>query len=147
MVIFIIVQCIGAVIASALLLTIIAGLPGYDLAANDLGQNGFGTASPARFSLVSGFIAHVVLTFIFLIVIFGATSKNTPAGFAIIPTGFTLALIHIVGTPITGTSVNPARSAGHALAAGGAALSQLWMFIGAPGTGAVYCGACMEIPA
>lgn len=136
-VIYIIVQCIGAIIASVLLLTIMAGFPGYDLATNGLGQNGYGTASPAGYSLASGYIAEVVLTFIFLMVIFGATSKNAPAGFAGIPIGFALAIIHMVGIPITGTSVNPARSLGPALVAGGTALAQLWMFILAPVIGAV----------
>ncbi len=137
-VIYIIVQSIGAVIASVLLLNIMAGFPGYDLAANGLGQNGYGAASPAGFSLASGFIAEVVLTFIFLIVIFGSTSKNAPSGFAGIPIGFALAIIHMVGIPITGTSVNPARSLGPALVAGGTALSQLWVFIVAPIIGAVF---------
>ena len=136
-VIYIIVQCIGAIIASVLLLNIMAGFPGYNLAANGLGQNGFDAASPAGFSFASGFIAEVVLTFIFLIVIFGATSKNAPAGFAGIPIGFALAMIHMVGIPITGTSVNPARSLGPALVAGGTALAQLWVFIVAPVIGAV----------
>jgi len=137
-VIYIIVQSIGAVIASVLLLNIMAGFPGYDLAANGLGQNGYGAASPAGFSLASGFIAEIVLTFIFLIVIFGSTSKNAPSGFAGIPIGFTLSIIHMVGIPITGTSVNPARSLGPALVAGGTALSQLWVFIVAPIIGAVF---------
>ena len=136
-VIYIVVQCIGAIIASVLLLNIMAGFPGYNLAANGLGQNGFDAASPAGFSFASGFIAEVVLTFIFLIVIFGATSKNAPAGFAGIPIGFALAMIHMVGIPITGTSVNPARSLGPALVAGGTALAQLWVFIVAPVIGAV----------
>ena len=137
-VIYIIVQSIGAVIASVLLLNIMAGFPGYDLAANGLGQNGYGAASPAGFSLASGFITEIVLTFIFLIVIFGSTSKNAPSGFAGIPIGFTLSIIHMVGIPITGTSVNPARSLGPALVAGGTALSQLWVFIIAPIIGAVF---------
>ena len=135
--IYIIVQCIGAVIASVLLLNIMTGFPGYDLATNGLGQNGYGSASPAGFSLASGFIAEVVLTFIFLLVIFGATSRNAPAGFAGIAIGFALAMIHMVGIPITGTSVNPARSLGPALIAGGTALAQLWVFIVAPVIGAV----------
>jgi aquaporin Z len=136
-IIYIIVQCIGAIIASVLLLTIMTGFPGYDLATNGLGQNGYGTASPAGYSLASGFIAEVVLTFIFLMAIFGATSKNAPAGFAGIPIGFALAIIHMVGIPITGTSVNPARSLGPALVAGGTALAQLWVFILAPVIGAI----------
>jgi aquaporin Z len=87
--------------------------------------------------MMSGLIAEVILTFIFLIVIFGATSKAAPAGFAGIAIGLSLALIHIVGIPITGVSVNPARSIGPALLAGGTALSQLWLFIIAPIIGAV----------
>lgn len=137
-VIYIIVQSIGAIIASVLLLNIMAGFPGYDLATNGLGQNGYDAASPAGFTMASGFIAEVVLTFIFLIVIFGSTSKDAPAGFAGIPIGFALAMIHMVGIPITGTSVNPARSLGPALVAGGTALSQLWVFVVAPIIGAVF---------
>jgi aquaporin Z len=136
-VIYIIVQCIGAIIASVLLLAIMTGHPGYDLATNGLGQNGYGAASPGDFSLVSGFIAEVVLTFVFLMVIFGATSKKAPAGFAGTAIGLSLAMIHMVGIPITGTSVNPARSLGPALVAGGTALAQLWMFIVAPIIGAL----------
>jgi aquaporin Z len=136
-IIYIVVQCIGAIIASMVLLTIMTGLPGYDLAINGLGQNGFDAASPGGFPLTSGFIAEVVLTFIFLIVIFGATSRKAPAGFAGIAIGLTLAMVHMVGIPITGTSVNPARSVGPALVAGGTALSQLWMFIAAPVIGAL----------
>ncbi|MGA2914313.1 MAG: aquaporin Z [Methanoregula sp.] len=136
-IIYIIMQCIGAIIASLLLLTIMSGLPGYNLATSGLGQNGYGTSSPDGYSLSSGFIAEVVLTFIFLIVVFGATSRKAPSGFAGIAIGFTLAIIHMVGIPITGTSVNPARSLGPALIVGGTALSQLWVFIIAPVIGAL----------
>jgi aquaporin Z len=134
---YIIAQCIGAVVASVILLAIMTGLPGYTLATNGLGQNGYGIASPGGFSLASGFIAEIVLTFIFLMVVFGATSKKAPAGFAGIAIGFSLAMIHMVGIPITGTSVNPARSLGPALVAGGTALAQLWAFILAPIIGAL----------
>jgi aquaporin Z len=129
---YIVVQCIGAIIASGLLLAVMTGHPGYDLATNGLGQNGFGEASPGNFSMLSGLIAEVILTFIFLMVIFGATSRAAPAGFAGIAIGLSLTLIHIVGIPVTGVSVNPARSIGPALIAGGTALSQLWLFIVAP---------------
>jgi len=134
---YIIVQCVGAVLASVVLLSIMTGHPGYDLAANGLGQNGYGVASPANYSMISGFVAEVVLTFIFLLVIFGATSSKVPAGFAGIPIGLSLAIIHMVGIPITGTSVNPARSLGPALVVGGTALAQLWLFIVAPVIGAL----------
>jgi aquaporin Z len=135
--VYIICQCIGAIIASALLLAVMTGLPAYNIASDGLGQNGYGIASPGGFPLVSGLIAEVILTFIFLLVIFGATSKAAPAGFAGIAIGLSLAIIHMVAIPITGTSVNPARSLGPALIAGGTALAQLWLFIVAPIIGAV----------
>jgi aquaporin Z len=143
-VIYIIVQCIGAIIASALLLVIMTGHPGYDLATNGLGQNGFGVASPGNFSFASGFIAEVVLTFVFLIVIFGATAKAVPQGFAGIAIGLALTMIHLVGIPITGTSVNPARSLGPAIVAGGTALAQLWVFLIAPVIGALIAAVVWE---
>jgi aquaporin Z len=135
--VYIICQCIGAIIAAVLLFAIMSGLPAYNIAVNGLGQNGYGDASPGGFPLISALIAEVILTFIFLMVIFGATSKAAPAGFAGIAIGLSLAMIHIVGIPITGTSVNPARSLGPALIVGGTALSQLWLFIVAPVIGAV----------
>jgi aquaporin Z len=135
--VYIICQCIGAIIAAVLLFAIMSGLPAYNIAVNGLGQNGYGDASPGGFPLMSALIAEVILTFIFLMVIFGATSKAAPAGFAGIAIGLSLAMIHIVGIPITGTSVNPARSLGPALIVGGTALSQLWLFIIAPIIGAV----------
>ena len=136
-IVYIIVQCIGAIIAAGLLLAVMTGLPAYSLAADGLGQNGYGAASPGGYSMISGLIAEIVLTFVFLIVIFGATSKSAPAGFAGIAIGLSLTLIHIVGIMITGTSVNPARSLGPAVIVGGTALSQLWLFIIAPIIGAV----------
>ncbi len=134
---YIVMQCAGAIIASAVLLGIAMGNPNYDISTVGLGQNGYGEHSPAKYSLASGFIAEVVLTFIFLMVIFGATSKNAPPSFAGIAIGLTLVIIHLVGIPITGTSVNPARSLGPAIFVGGTALSQLWLFIVAPIIGAI----------
>jgi aquaporin Z len=90
-------------------------MPGYSLAVNGLGQNGYGAASPGGFSMLFRFIAEVVLTFIFLLVIYGSTSEAVPKGFAGIPIGLSLVLIHLVGIPITGTSANPARSLGPAV--------------------------------
>jgi len=131
-VIYVILQCVGAVVAAAVLYSVAVGNPEYSLTANGLGQNGYGVASPGGFSMTSGFIAEVVLTFIFLLVIYGSTSERAPKGFAGISIGLSLVLIHLVGIPITGTSVNPARSLGPAVIVGGTALSQLWLFWVAP---------------
>jgi aquaporin Z len=134
---YIIFQCLGAVLAGAILWWIASGMPDYSLAVNGLGQNGYDAYSPGKFSMMSGFIAEVVLTALFLFVIFGSISKNAPAGFAGLAIGLSLVLIHLVGIPITGTSVNPARSLGPAVFVGGAALSQLWMFWVAPLLGGI----------
>jgi aquaporin Z len=136
-IIYIIVQCIGAILASGLLLAIMTGLPGYEIAPGNLGANGYGSDYLGVYSLTSAGIAEIVMTFIFLMVIFGATSRKAPAGFAGIAIGLSLAMIHMVSIPITGTSVNPARSLGPAVVAGGTALAQLWLFLVAPVIGAV----------
>lgn len=135
--IYIAAQCLGAIAGAGILLAIANGLGSYDIAINGLGQNGYGIASPGGYSLGSCLVAEVVLTALFLFVIFGATSKAAPKGFAGIAIGFSLVLIHLVGIPITGTSVNPARSLGPAILAGGDAISQVWLFIVAPVLGAV----------
>ncbi len=137
---YVVFQIIGAIIGAGVLYYIASGLQGYNISTNGLGQNGFGEFSPMKYSMAAGFVAEVVLTFIFLIVILGATSSKAPAGFAGIPIGISLVIIHLVGIPITGTSVNPARSIGPALFVGGAAISQLWVFIVAPLIGAVIAG-------
>jgi aquaporin Z len=129
---YIIFQCIGAVLAAGLLLAIASGQSDYSLAENGLGQNGYGAQSPAGYVIGAAFVAEVVLTALFLMVIFGSTRKGAPEGFAGIPIGLSLVLIHLIGIPITGTSVNPARSLGPALFVGGEALSQLWLFWVAP---------------
>jgi len=134
---YIIAQCIGAIIGAGILLAIAKGLPGYSLAENGLGQNGFGAQSPAGYAMWACFVAELVLTALFLFVIFGSTSEKAPKGFAGISIGFTLVLIHIVGIPITGTSVNPARSLGPAVFVGGDALPQLWLFWVAPLVGSI----------
>jgi aquaporin Z len=134
---YIIAQCIGAIIAAGILLLIARGLYGYSLAVDGLGQNGFGANSPAGYSLAACFLAEVVLTALFLFVIFGSTSRDAPKGFAGLSIGLFLVLIHIVGIPITGTSVNPARSLGPAVFVGGAALFQLWLFWVAPLVGGI----------
>ena len=139
-VIYIIAQILGALAGAGILLLIASGKDGYDIAVNGLGQNGYGASSPAHYNLQAGFIAETVFTFIFLFVIFGSTStKNIHGGFAGISIGLSLVLIHIVGIPVTGVSVNPARSIGPGLLVGGVAISQLWMFIVAPILGSILC--------
>ena len=133
-------QFVGALIAAGVLYMIASGKPGYDLAVNGLGQNGYDSGSPGGYSLAAGFVFEVVATFLFLVVILGATSKNAPAGFAGISIGLTLAMIHIAGIQVTGVSVNPARSFGPAVFVGGQALTQLWLFIVAPLIGAGLAG-------
>jgi aquaporin Z len=130
-------QCIGAILASSVLLLIMSGSPNYSLAVNGLGQNGYGPGYLGGYSIVSAFVAEVVLTMIFLLVVFGATSKGAPSGFAGIAIGIALVFIHLVGIPITGTSVNPARSLGPALIVGGNALAQLPVFLIAPFIGGI----------
>ena len=119
---------------------IASGKPGYDIAINGLGQNGYDSGSPGGYSLAAGFLFEVVATFLFLVVILGSTAKNAPAGFAGISIGLTLAMIHIAGIQVTGVSVNPARSFGPAVFVGGEALTQLWLFIVAPLIGAGLAG-------
>jgi aquaporin Z len=134
---YIVSQCIGAIIGAGILLAIAKGLPGYSTAVNGLGQNGFGVHSPAGYSFGACFVAELVLTALFLFVIFGSLSEKAPKGFAGISIGFTLVLIHLVAIPITGTSVNPARSLGPAVFVGGDALPQLWLFWVAPIVGGI----------
>ena len=134
---YIIAQCIGAIIGAGILWLIASGNTDFSLATTGLGQNGYDAHSPAGYSLTACFIAEVVLTALFLFVIFGSTHKDAPKGFAGISIGFSLVLIHLVGIPITGTSVNPARSLGPAIFVGGDALAQLWLFIVAPIIGGI----------
>jgi aquaporin Z len=134
---YIVAQCAGAIIGAAALYAIAIGNPQYSLAVNGLGANGYDEASLGGFSMTSALIAEVLLTFIFLLVIHGSTSKKAPKGFAGISIGLSLVFIHLVGIPITGTSVNPARSLGPAIIVGGTALSQLWLFWVAPIIGAL----------
>jgi aquaporin Z len=136
-VLYIIAQCVGAIAGAAVVFGVANGLDGYSLLNDGLGQNGFGMQSPAGYSLAACFAAEVVLTALFLFVILGSTSKKAPKGFAGIAIGFTLVLIHLIGIPITGTSVNPARSLGPAAIVGGTALSQLWLFWVAPIIGGI----------
>jgi aquaporin Z len=134
---YIIAQCIGAIIAAGILLAIVSGQPGYSLAENGLGQNGYGVHSPGGYALGACLVAEVVLTAMFVFVIFGSTHEKAPKGFAGISIGLALAFVHMVGIPITGTSVNPARSLGPAVFVGGDAIIQLWMFWLAPIVGGI----------
>jgi len=134
---YIVAQVLGGIAGAFILLQIASGKAEYSLATNGLGQNGFAALSPQHYSLHAGFIAEIVLTFIFLLVIFGSTStKNINGGFAGLAIGLSLTLIHIVGIPVTGVSVNPARNIGPALLVGGETLSQVWLFIVVPIIGA-----------
>jgi aquaporin Z len=145
---YIVVQCVGATIGAALLYSIAVGIPTYSLGVNGLGQNGFDVASPAGYSMTSAFVAEVLLTFIFLLVIHGSTSEKAPKGFAGISIGLSLVLIHLVGIPVTGTSVNPARSLGPAVImsmANSTALNQLWLFWVAPIIGGLLAAVVWRI--
>jgi aquaporin Z len=138
---YILAQLIGGVVASGALLIILKGRPeGYEAVVGGLAANGYGDHSPGHYGLGSAFFAEVIFTFIFLSVILGSTSKKAVAGFAGIPIGLTLTLVHLVGIPVTNLSVNPARSTGPAVFVGGWALEQLWMFWVAPILGAVVAG-------
>jgi aquaporin Z len=137
-VMYVVAQIFGAIVASALILLIAAGVPnGYNLATGGLGANGFGAHSPDQYSMVAALIAEVILTMFLVVTVLGATDVKAPVGFAGIAIGLVLTLIHLVGIPITNTSVNPARSIGPALFVQGWALQQLWLFIVAPLIGAV----------
>jgi aquaporin Z len=142
---YIVFQCVGAVIGAGILYSIAIGLPSYSLAVSGLGQNGYGAASPAGYNLMSALIAEIVFTFIFVLVVHGATHERVPKGFAGLAIGLALVLIHIVCIPITGTSVNPARSLGPAVFVGGIALEQLWLFIVAPIIGGIIAAAVWKI--
>ena len=144
-VIYIVAQCVGATVGAATLYWIALGKPGYNVAVDGLGQNGYEAASPGGFSMTAAFVAEVVLTFVFLLVIHGSTSEKTPKGFAGVAIGFSLVFIHLVGIQVTGTSVNPARSLGPAVIVGGAALEQLWLFWAAPMIGALLAAAVWRL--
>lgn len=132
---YVIAQVAGAIVAAVVLYGIASGRPGFTLASG-FAANGYGAHSPGGYSLGAGLLAEIVLTMMFLFVILGATDDRSPRGFAPLAIGFALTLIHLVGIPVTNTSVNPARSTGPALVVGGWALAQLWMFWVAPIAGA-----------
>ncbi|MGC2481250.1 MAG: aquaporin Z, partial [Candidatus Sulfotelmatobacter sp.] len=136
---YVIAQVLGAITAADVLFMIASGKAGFDVHAG-FASNGYGAHSPGGYSLLAGFLAEVVLTAFFLIVIMGATDSRAPKGFAGLAIGLCLTVIHLVCIPITNTSVNPARSTGPAIFAGGWALRQLWMFWVAPLIGGALGG-------
>jgi aquaporin Z len=134
-------QFCGAILAAAVLSIVIRGVGGgYDIATSGLGQNGWGAGYQGGYNIMSAIIFEFVATLIFVIVILGATQKAAPAGFAGLGIGLTLVVIHIFGIHITGVSVNPARSLGPALFVGGAALTQVWLFLLIPSLAGVVAG-------
>ncbi len=136
---YIVAQLLGAIAAAGVLWLIASGKAGFKLAGG-LAANGYGSHSPGRYSLLSGLVSELVLSFFFLIVILGATDKRAPQGLAPVAIGLALTLIHLISIPVTNTSVNPARSTGPAVFVGGWALEQLWLFWFAPIAGAVIAG-------
>ena len=137
---YIIAQVAGAVVAALVLMIIASGKADYSVATNGLGQNGWGAGYLGEYSMGAAFMFEVVATFLFMVVILGATRASAPAGFAGLAIGLALVVIHLVGINVTGVSVNPARSVGPALFVGGTALAQLWLFIVAPIIGAALAG-------
>jgi aquaporin Z len=136
---YLLAQVLGAIAASGVLYVIASGAPGFSLPAG-FAANGYAEHSPGCYSLLAGAVCEVVMTFMFLLVILGATHPRAPQGFAGIAIGLALTLIHLISIPVTNTSVNPARSTGPALYVGDWALSQLWLFWVAPLAGALLAG-------
>ncbi|MBX3225213.1 MAG: aquaporin Z [Labilithrix sp.] len=139
---YIVAQVLGALVAAIVLYLIASGAPAFDSRAGGFAANGFGDHSPGQYSVAAALLCEIVMTFMFVTVILGVTDERTPSlkAFAPIAIGLTLTLIHLVSIPVTNTSVNPARSTGVALFAGGWALGQLWLFWLAPFVGAAIAG-------
>src|ERR671912_2672018 len=136
---YVIAQVVGGIVAGAVLYAIASGAPGFDVS-KGFASNGYGAHSPGQYSLFAGFLTEVVMTAMFLFIIMGATDGKAPVGFAGLAIGLGLVLIHLVSIPVTNTSVNPARSTGVAVFAGGWAIQQLWLFWLAPIVGAALAG-------
>ncbi|MBN2128889.1 MAG: aquaporin Z [Sedimentisphaerales bacterium] len=136
---YMIAQVVGAVVAAFILYVIASGKEGFSTSGG-FAANGYGAHSPGGYTLMAALVAEVVLTFMFLMIILGATDSRVPAGFAPIAIGLGLTLIHLISIPVTNTSVNPARSTGPALFVGGWAIAQLWLFWVAPLLGAFLAG-------
>lgn len=137
-------QVLGAIAAGGVLYVIASGAPGFDVS-KGFASNGFGAHSPGGYSMLAALVCEVVMTLFFLLVILGATDKRAPAGFAPIPIGLALTLIHLISIPVTNTSVNPARSTGVAVFVGDWALAQLWLFWLAPIIGALLGAAVYRV--
>ncbi|MEL6468460.1 MAG: aquaporin Z [Cyanobacteria bacterium J06623_4] len=137
---YIVAQVIGAIAGAGILYLIASGQAGFAESGSTLAANGFREFSPGGFNLVSCFLTEVVMTFMFLVVILGATDGRAPKGFAPIAIGMALTLIHLISIPVTNTSVNPARSLGPAIFAGPELLGQVWLFWVAPIAGALLAG-------
>ena len=136
---YVVAQVLGGIAGAGILYLIATGRPEFQVSAG-FAANGYGEHSPGGYSLGAALVCELVMTFFFLLVIVGATDKRAPAGFAGIPIGLVLTLIHLISIPVTNTSVNPARSTGPAIFVGGWALSQLWLFWVAPIVGAAVAG-------
>ncbi len=132
-------QVIGGILGAGVLYVIASGQAGFDVSGG-FASNGYGAHSPGRYSMTAALVSEVTLTFMFLMIIMGATDKRAPAGFAPIAIGLGLTLIHLIGIPVTNLSVNPARSTGPALFVGAWAVRQLWLFWLAPIAGAAMAG-------
>lgn len=136
---YVVAQVLGAIVGSGTLYVIASGKEGFSLASG-FASNGYGPHSPGGYSLLACFVAEIVMTLFFLLVILGSTDDRAPKGFAPIAIGLCLSLIHLISIPVTNTSVNPARSTGPAVFVGGWAVSQLWLFWIAPILGAALAG-------
>ena len=137
---YILAQVLGAIAGAFVLYLIASGKAGFDVVQSGFAANGYGGHSPGGYSLFAGLVSEVVMTYMFLLIILGATDARAPTGFAPIAIGLGLTLIHLISIPVTNTSVNPARSTGPAVFVGGWALAQLWLFWVAPLVGAIGAG-------
>ena len=146
--VYVVAQCLGAIIAASLLAIVARGaLAGYDVAASGLAHNGWGEGYGGAYGQQAAFLFELIATFIFVLVILGATGRQAHPAIAGLAIGLTLVVIHLLGIRITGTSVNPARSLGPALMVGGKALAQLWLFIVAPLLGGALAGLVVRVGA
>ncbi len=135
---YVVVQVAGGIAGAAVLYLIASGKADFSL--GRFASNGYGEHSPGKYSMFAGVVTELVMTFMFLVVILGATHRRAPVGFAGLTIGLALTLIHLISIPVTGTSVNPARSTGPAVFVGGWALQQLWLFWIVPVIGAALAG-------